>query len=85
METVAIIEEETVIDKGIKTADEFLFLYYILLGRYQQTWWLRGGRPMVVDHVYLKKVVDYVTNVQHDPFSIFLSSHCSHCRPQNKK
>ena len=58
METVAIIEEETVIDKGIKTADEFLFLYYILLGRYQQTWWLRGD-----DHVDLKKVVDYVTNM----------------------
>ena len=43
IETVPIIEEETVIDKGIKTADEFLFLYYILLGRYQQTRWLRGG------------------------------------------
>ena len=43
MKTVTIMEEETVIDKGIKTADEFLFLYYILLGRYQQTWWLRGG------------------------------------------
>ena len=66
MKTVTNMEEETVIDNGIKTADEFLFLYYILLGRYQQTWWLRGD-----DHVDLKKVVDYVTNMT--PSLFFLS------------
>ena len=58
METVPIIEEETVIDKGIRTADEFLYLYFIILGRYQQARWFRGD-----DHVDLKKVVDYVTNM----------------------